>query len=111
MGAALCVFVAAAACAALVGCGGGGGGGGPKVTLRYHPPTGAIYRYTLEQQNSVKMEGGPMAQLPGQEITLHIYYSQAVTGPTPGGIGGTVTYHSTTTPPGGLAPALGRMRR
>jgi len=110
MSAARCVIVAAAACATLVGCRGGGGGGGPKVTLRYHPPTGAIYRYTLEQQNSVKMEGGPMAQLPGQDITLHIYYSQAVTGPTAGGIGVTVTYDSTTMAPGGMAAALDRMR-
>src|SRR5881398_2520741 len=69
---------------------------GPRVSLRYHPPTGATFHYTLEQQNSVKMEGGPMAQLPGQEITLHIYYSQAVTG--------------TTTVPAGMAPALDRMR-
>ena len=83
---------------------------GPRVSLRYHPPTGATFHYTLEQQNSVKMEGGPMAQLPGQEITLHIYYSQAVTGPTTGGIGVTVTYDSTTMVPAGMAPALDRMR-
>src|SRR5207249_7278301 len=53
---------------------------------------------------------GPMAQLPGQEITMHIYYSQAVTGPTTGGIGVTVTYDSTTMVPAGMAPALDRMR-
>src|SRR5436309_16021627 len=51
-----------------------------------------------------------MAQLPGQEITLHIYYSQAVTGPTTRGIGVAVTYDSTTMVPAGIAPALDRMR-
>src|SRR5712691_6330494 len=91
----------------LLGC---RGGGGPKVTLRYHPPRGATYHYALEQQNTVRMESGPQAQLPAQDVTLHIYYSQAVTGPTAGGIGVTVTYDSTTMVPGGMAPALDRMR-
>jgi hypothetical protein len=93
--------------ASLAGC---RGPSGPKVTLRYHPPTGATYHYALEQQNSMQMAGGPAGQLPGQEITLHIYYSQAVTGPTAGGIGVTVTYDSTTMLPAGMAPALDRMR-
>jgi hypothetical protein len=98
----------AAALATLAGC--RGGSGGPKVTLRYRPPAGATYGFALEQQNSMKVEGGPMAQLPGQDVTLHIYYTQAVTGPTAGGIGVTVTYDSTTMEPGGMAPALDRMR-
>src|SRR2546428_13714411 len=79
----------AVAATAVVVVGGCRSARGPKVSLRYHPPTGATYHYALKQQNSVKMEGGPMAQLPGQDVTLHIYYSQAVTGPPPGGIVGT----------------------
>lgn len=85
------------------------GASGPKVTLRYHPPTGATYHYALEQQNSTQMAGGPVG-LPAQQMTLHIYYSQAVTGPAAGGIGVTVTYDSTTMVPAGMAPALDRMR-
>jgi len=100
----------AVAATAVVVVGGCRSARGPKVSLRYHPPTGATYHYALQQQNSVKMEGGPMAQLPGQDVTLHIYYSQAVTGPTTGGIGVTVTYDSTTMVPAGMAPALDRMR-
>jgi hypothetical protein len=98
----------AAAVATLAGC--RGESGGPKVTLRYRPPAGATYGFALEQQNSMKVEGGPMAQLPGQDVTLHIYYTHAVTGPTTGGIGVTVTYDSTTMEPGGMALALDRMR-
>jgi len=99
--------LAATAWCALTQC---RGASGPKVTLRYRPPTGATYHYALEQQNSVKMETGPMAQMPQQDVTLHIYYSHSVTGPTAGGIGVTVTFDSTTMVPGGMAPALDRMR-
>jgi len=95
--------------AALAACR-GAGAGDPKITLRYRPPAGATYHYALEQQNSVKMESGPMARLPGQEVTVHIYYTQAVTGPTAGGTGVTLTYDSTSMTPGGMAPALDRMR-
>lgn len=88
----------------------GAGGDGPKVTLRYRPPAGATYRYALEQQNSVKMETGPMAQLPSQAVTVHIYYTQAVTGPTAGGTGVRVRYDSTSMIPSTMAPALDKMR-
>jgi hypothetical protein len=103
-----CFTWTAAALATLTAC--RGDSGGPKVTLRYRPPAGATYGYALEQQNSMKVEGGPMAQLPGQDVTLHIYYTHAVTGPTTGGIGVTVTYDSTTMEPAGMAPALDRIR-
>src|SRR5260370_37980382 len=99
--------MALAALARLAGC---RGASGPKVTLRYHPPMGATYHYALEQQNSMQMGGCP-AGLPSQEITLHIYYSQAVTGPTAGGIGVTVTYDSTTMVPAGHGPPPARPRR
>lgn len=103
---------AALAAAALTACSGAGGGSGTgaKVTLRYRPKTGTLHRYALEQQNSVKMETGPMAQLPGQEVTVHIYYTQAVTGPTAGGVGVTLTYDSTSMTPAGTARGLDRVR-
>ncbi len=41
---------------------------------------------------------------------MHVYYTQAVTGPTAGGIGATVTYDSMRFVPAGYAPALDRMR-
>ncbi len=99
---------AAMAVAVLTGC--RAGSSGAKLTLRYHPPTGATYRYSLEQQNSVRFVRGAMRGVPSQDVKMHLYYTQAVTGPAAGGIGVTVTYDSTTIEPGGLAPALDRMR-
>ena len=99
---------AAMAVAALTGCRAGSSGG--KLTLRYRPPTGATYRYALEQQNSVRFLSGAMRASPSQDMKLHLYYTQAVTGPAAGGIGVTVTYDSTTMEPGVMAPALDRMR-
>jgi hypothetical protein len=96
----------ATALLAIVGC---SGSGRPKVTLRYHPAAGAAYHYALEQRTSWTVESA-MGPVPGQDITLLIYYTQAVTGPTAGGTAVTVIYDSTTMLPGGLAPALARMR-
>jgi hypothetical protein len=98
--------------AAPLGC---RGAGDSKLTLRYHPPMGASYHYTLEQHNTMKFESGPMAQMPEQQLTMRMYFSQTVTGPTQGGIGALVTFDSTTmdsplTPPGGYGPTLDRMR-
>ncbi len=101
--------VPAAALAALVTLAGCRRADGPKVTLRYRPPTGATYHYALEQQKSIKLEAGPVAQ-PGEDRTVRLFYTQAVTGPTAGGTGVTLTYDSTTMRPEGLAPALDRMR-
>jgi hypothetical protein len=98
------------AVAAIVGVALAGCDGGSKVTLRYRPQAGATYHYALEQQSSLKVETGPMAQLPGQDITVRIYYTHAVTGPTTGGIAVTVTYDSTSMDPSTMAPALDRMR-
>jgi hypothetical protein len=113
--------LAAATCAALSGCRGGGGGGGgrggsgPKVTLRYHPPAGAAYHYALQQQNSMKFEHGPMAAMPEQSVTMHMYFTQLVGGPAHGGTAVTVTFDSTAIESpgmamGGMQPALDRMR-
>jgi len=93
---------------ALAGC--HGGTTGSKVTLRYRPPAGATYRFALDQESSVRFAGGSMAGVPGQDIAMHIYYTQAVTGPSGAGIGVTVTFDSTTMVPGGMAPALDRLR-
>src|SRR5438874_13495732 len=63
-----------------------GGASGPKVTLRYHPPAGAAYHYTLDQQYAMRIEGGPMSALPEQTFRMRIYYTQRVKGPTQGGV-------------------------
>src|SRR5438034_242368 len=92
-----------------------GGASGPKVTLRYHPPAGAAYHYTLDQQNAVRIEGGPMSALPEQTFRMRIYYTQRVQGPTKNGVTVTVTFDSTSLDApgmgaGAMQPALDRMR-
>jgi len=92
-----------------------GGASGPKVTLRYRPPAGATYHYTLDQQNAMRIEGGPMSALPEQTFRMRIYYTQRVKGPTQGGVVVTVTFDSTSLEApgmgaGALQPALDRMR-
>jgi hypothetical protein len=91
------------------------GKSGPKVTLRYHPPAGAAYHYALEQQNAMHVEGGAMGAMPEQAFTMHVYYTQLVTGPAKGGVGVTTTFDSTTVEgpgmsAGAMQPALDRMR-
>lgn len=103
---------AATALLTLVAC---RGSSGPKVTMRYHPPAGASYHYALEQQNAMSIEGGPMGAVPEQQFTMHIYYTQVVTGPAKGGVGVTTTFDSTTLDSpgmngGAMQPALDRMR-
>lgn len=92
-----------------------GGASGPKVTLRYHPPAGAAYHYTLDQQNAMRIEGGPMSAMPEQTFRMRMYYTQVVKGPTQGGVAVTVTFDSTSLDapgmgPGAMRPALDRMR-
>ena len=55
-----------------------GGASGPKVTLRYHPPAGAAYHYALDQQNAMRIEGGPMSAMPEQTFRMKMYYTQLV---------------------------------
>lgn len=97
---------ALAALATLAGC---RRADGPKVTLRYRPPAGATYHYALEQQNSIKVETGALAQ-GVEDRSVRLFYTQVVTGPTEGGTGVTLTYDSTAMTPEGMAPALDRMR-
>ena len=106
----------ALAAVALVTAGGcRGGASGPKVTLRYHPPAGAAYHYALDQQNAMRIEGGPMNALPEQTFRMRMYYTQLVKGPAQGGVAVTVTFDSTSIEapgmgPGAMGPALDRMR-
>jgi len=93
----------------------GGGASGPKITLRYHPPAGAAYHYALDQQNAMRIEGGPMNALPEQTFRMRMYYTQLVKGPAQGGVAVTVTFDSTSIEapgmgPGAMGPALDRMR-
>lgn len=89
------LILAAVACALAVplGC---GRSDAAKVTLKYHPPAGAIYHYTLEQFFDIHFEGGSMAQMPQQQMTMRLQFTQTVGGPTTGGIGVTVKLDSTT---------------
>ncbi len=106
----------ALAAVALVTVGGcRGGASGPKVTLRYHPPAGAAYHYALDQQNAMRIEGGPMSAMPEQTFRMRMYYTQLVKGPAQGGVAVTVTFDSTSIEapgmgPGAMGPALDRMR-
>ena len=92
-----------------------GGASGPKVTLRYHPPAGAAYHYALDQQNAMRIEGGPMSAMPEQTFRMRMYYTQLVKGPAQGGVAVTVTFDSTSIEApgmgsGAMGPALDRMR-
>src|SRR2546422_171547 len=92
-----------------------GGASGPKITLRYHPPAGAAYHYALDQQNAMRIEGGPMSAMPEQTFRMRMYYTQLVKGPMQGGVAVTVTFDSTSLDapgmgPGAMRPALDRMR-
>jgi hypothetical protein len=105
--------VAATVLVTLGGC--RGGASGPKVTLRYHPPTGAAYHYALDQQNSMRIESGPMSAMPEQTFRMRMYYTQFVKGPAQGGVAVTVTFDSTSLEApgmgaGAMQPALDRMR-
>jgi len=92
-----------------------GGASGPKITLRYHPPAGAAYHYALDQQNAMRIEGGPMSAMPEQTFRMRMYYTQLVKGPTQGWVAVMVTFDSTALDapgmgPGAMRPALDRMR-
>jgi hypothetical protein len=82
-----------------------GGSSVPKVTLRYHPPAGAAYHYALDQQNTMKVEAGPMSAMPEQTFRMRMFYTQLVAGPAQGGQGGaggiavTVTFDDSTRMP------------
>lgn len=90
-------------------------GESPKISLRYHPPAGAVYRYTLEQRNAMTMESGPLAGMGKQELVMRMHFTQAVTGPVPGGTEVRITFDSIGMEAPGVEPdmmarELGRLR-
>src|SRR5258705_13561274 len=81
------------------------GGGGPKITLSFHPPSGAVYHYALEQRTQVSIESGPLAAMGKQRVFMRIPFTQTVKGPARGG--GTevdVVFESMTMEMPGVAP-------
>ncbi|MGH7605717.1 MAG: hypothetical protein ACREME_00130, partial [Gemmatimonadales bacterium] len=96
----------------------------PTISLRYHPPAGAVYRYALEQRTAMTMESGPLAAMGKQEMVMRMHFTQAVTGPAGvGGVGGVggggttvrITFDSVGmeapgVPPEVMARELGRLR-
>ncbi len=87
-------------------CGDRGGNALSQVTLRYHPPAGAVHRYALDQINKMSMEAGPMAGMGEQQLTLQMHFTQNVTGPVPGGIEVKVTFDSTRMEAPGVSPEM-----
>lgn len=91
-------------------------GSGERVSLRYRPPAGAVYRYSLEQKTLLSMESGPFTGMGKQQLVMRMHFTQRVKGPADGG--GTevhVTFDSTTMEMPGVRPEviaqeLARMR-
>ena len=78
---------------------------GPTMALRFHPPAGAVYRYTLEQRTELSMKSGPLAAMGKQQLVMRMHFTQTVRGPAAGG--GTaveVVFDSTTMEMPGMAP-------
>jgi hypothetical protein len=83
------------------------GGGGAKIALRYHPPTGAVYHYGLEQRTQVRFVSGPLAAMGKQQLFMRVRFTQSVKGPASGG--GTevdVVFESITMEIPGVSPDL-----
>lgn len=81
---------AAVAALAVAAC----GGGGPKVSLRFHPPAGAVYHYALEQRTEVGIASGPLAAMGKQRLFMRLHFTQTVKGPTDGGTEVEVVFES-----------------
>jgi hypothetical protein len=79
-----------------------------RVTLRYHPPAGAVYQYALVQRNVMTMEAGPLAGMGKQELAMRMYFTQTVKGPAAegNGIEVQVTFDSTSMEMPGVAPEM-----
>lgn len=72
---AVAVLVVAAAC-----------GDATTLTLRYAPTAGSSFRYALEQQVAMRMEGDSAPPNAKQDMTITIAFAQSVRGPVEGGI-------------------------
>jgi hypothetical protein len=77
-----------------------------KVALRYHPPAGAVYRYAIEQHNTMTMEAGPFAGMGPQQLALIMHLTQAVTGPADSGVSVRLTFDSTRMEAPGMPAAM-----
>jgi len=98
--------IALSTVALLVACGDRAGSPASKVTLRYHPSTGAVHRYTLDQVNKMNMESGPMTGMGEQQVTLRMHFTQSITGPVAGGTEVKVTFDSTHMEVPGMSPEM-----
>lgn len=82
------------------------------MSLRFRPDSGTSQRYALEQETRMRFEGGPMAEMGEQQLVLHMFVTQTVTGPVEGGTGVRMTFDSTRfSSPGASADETGQMDR
>lgn len=93
-----------AAVLALVVAACGGGGGGQRISLRFHPPTGAVYHYALEQRTQVGFASGPLAAMGKQQLVMRVQFTQTVKGPSEGGTEVEVVFESMTMEVPGVSP-------
>lgn len=82
------------------------GSAGPKVTLRYHPPAGAIYQFGTEQRTMFSVDSGPMAQLGKRQMLMRLYFTESVKGPTSGGTEVELLFETVTMEIPGINPSL-----
>jgi hypothetical protein len=81
----------------LLACKGSERGGVPvggKVLLRYHPPSGANYRYVMDQDSKIAFDSGAMGKMPDQQITMTMFMTQAVGAPAESGFSVVTTIDS-----------------
>jgi hypothetical protein len=69
---------------------------GSRISIRFHPPAGAVYHYVLEQRTTMSMKSGPLTGMGKQQLAMRMYFTQTVKGPTDGGTEIDVVFDSTT---------------
>jgi hypothetical protein len=102
--------VAVAALVLVAGC-----GDKATLTMRFSPAEGASFRYALEQEVAMRMEGDSVPDDARQDITIGIAFTQSVRGPVEGGTEirlrvDSVTMSSPQLPPQLMANAAGMLR-
>lgn len=85
------------------------------LTLRFQPAQGASFRYALEQEVGMRVEGDSGSADGRQDITITIAFTQSVRGPVEGGTEvrlrvDSVTMSSPQLPPQLMANAAGMLR-
>src|SRR5204862_1018220 len=78
---------------------------GGKVLLRYHPPSGANYRYVLDQESKIAFDSGAMGKMPDQQISMTMFMTQAVGAPAESGFSVVTTIDSSKV----VSPLLGAL--